>query len=954
VDPWLGSFRKSISLKADGSFEQNYRVPAYVYYSDLRSKAENTANKNMLTQQAMDIAQVGPDLNGPWETINATISTWNDSWTYRDELGNESGPSGEVPVWRKHKTFVWKDAVNWDGTYATNVDENNHFFNWGAGTPTDPRWQKVSEITRYNHYSLPLETMDINGNYVASRMSADNTKVLISGNARMTEMYYSGAERVLSGNRFEGEVLGANFRVVGFSHGSAHTGNAYVSNPNPGDKVFEIDYSAAEAQTLFREGMYKASFWVWIYTDYITDACALFFNGQRIQPYESVQAGCWQLLNFYFEYDHTMPFRVYATNTNYSDLKFDDFRVHPISSSVNTYVYNNATDDLLFMLDANNLATAFKYDNAGRLIKTYTEVPSDGDFVGGHKVVSKNKYKYSGAGASVDIYPDNINRYECLDIAPPEDPCDAPPDAVDTDGDGMPDICDDDIDNDGILNVDDNCIYTINNDQADTDNDGTGDACDDDSDNDGINDEEDNCPDVPNPAQTDTDGDGIGDACDPTPVGDADGDTIGDPNDNCVYMPNTDQSDIDGDGEGDVCDNCPDIANANQTDTDGDGVGDACDNCVQDYNPSQTDADLDGVGDDCDPANNCDPEDPGFVDIDQDGVGDTCDNCPEIFNPDQADSDNDGVGDICDPGCTEGTDSDGDGINDECDNCPEVQNPVQIDSDGDGLGDACDALCGEVDTDEDGFGDICDNCPETYNPDQTDSDGDGLGDACDEPCEGDDVDEDGVPDPCDNCPETYNPNQADSDGDGRGDACDEPCEGEDVDEDGVPDPCDNCPETYNPNQTDSDGDGLGDACDEETDCGEKDRDEDGIFDLCDNCPEVYNPKQTDSDRDGIGDACDEIETTCYEVCFDGTIRLTIIINGQQLPGYYYFAYSGSGLDDEQAFIQDVYNLFGETADVSVSGDTTCIRIYSSGTVFQSLQVIYGGYNQTFQFVPCEE
>ena len=40
------------------------------------------------------------------------------------------------------------------------------------------------------------------------------------------------------------------------------------------------------------------------------------------------------------------------------------------------------------------------------------------------------------------------------------------------DGDGIGDVCDDDKDGDTILNVDDNCPETANEDQADIDGDG--------------------------------------------------------------------------------------------------------------------------------------------------------------------------------------------------------------------------------------------------------------------------------------------------------------------------------------------------------------------------------------------------------------------------------------------------------------------------------------------------
>lgn len=149
----------------------------------------------------------------------------------------------------------------------------------------------------------------------------------------------------------------------------------------------------------------------------------------------------------------------------------------------------------------------------------------------------------------------------------------------------------------------------------DTDNDGILDVCDEcpldpdnDIDGDGICGDVDNCPDVYNPLQEDIDGDGSGDVCDACT--DTDGDSFGDTG----YPDNTCPDD-----------NCPDVSNSNQSDIDGDGIGDACDPC--------TDSDNDGFGNPDFPANTC-PED----------------NCPYIYNPDQTDSDGNGVGDVCDFG----------------------------------------------------------------------------------------------------------------------------------------------------------------------------------------------------------------------------------------------------------------------------------------------------------------
>jgi gliding motility-associated-like protein len=85
---------------------------------------------------------------------------------------------------------------------------------------------------------------------------------------------------------------------------------------------------------------------------------------------------------------------------------------------------------------------------------------------------------------------------------------------TDTDGDGLADNCDEDDDNDGILDADDNCPLIANADQSDIDGDGIGDECDDDRDGDGVSNGMDNCPDTFNPDQADRDNDGLGDVCD--------------------------------------------------------------------------------------------------------------------------------------------------------------------------------------------------------------------------------------------------------------------------------------------------------------------------------------------------------------------------------------------------------------------------------------------------------
>lgn len=260
--------------------------------------------------------------------------------------------------------------------------------------------------------------------------------------------------------------------------------------------------------------------------------------------------------------------------------------------------------------------------------------------------------------------------------------------------------CQNDNDGDGIVNCNDICIDLYNPSQLDTDLDGVGNICDPDSDNDDILDINDNCQLIPNKSQIDSDDDGSGDVCDP----DDDNDGLNDGVDNCPVGYNPDQIDSDNDGMGNTCDLDDDNdglsdleelelgTDPTQNDTDFDLVLDPDDAFPLDANET-SDFDNDGIGDNSD----ADDDNDNYLDI----YEISCQTDPYNRNEKPLDFDGDLIPDCIDQ------DDDNDGIldsvelsslNKDLDN-DQFTNEIDLDSDGDGCPDVTEAGFQDIDTD---------------------------------------------------------------------------------------------------------------------------------------------------------------------------------------------------------------------------------------------------------------
>ena len=324
-------------------------------------------------------------------------------------------------------------------------------------------------------------------------------------------------------------------------------------------------------------------------------------------------------------------------------------------------------------------------------------------------------------------------------------------------------IAPEDVDMDGVPNVDDDCPNTAGDSTIDRD------GCPD-MDGDGYSDLNDAFPNNPNEWQ-DTDGDGVGDNIDAFPNDssewiDSDGDGAGDNGDAFPYDAN-ETMDSDGDGYGDNVDAFPNNP-LEYLDSDGDGVGDNSDAFPYDADETM-DSDGDGYGDNADVFPNDGSE---WLDSDGDGIGDNSDPYPFINN--FLDSDGDSIPDLQDAfpnDLTQWMDSDGDGYGDNATGTtPDAFVNVASqwsDIDGDGYGDNWGNASWNETRGGAGIGQyvegavMADYCPQVAGNSTAagffgcaDDDGDGIPnmfEIVDVPL---DSDGDGVPDEFDACPDT--------------------------------------------------------------------------------------------------------------------------------------------------------------------------------------------------------
>ncbi len=421
-DFYTGNALTTITEDIDGKSYRSDVLPAYKItpYGEMGSKSVNPTNKNMLSQEAASISYVKDNADN-WKPIGVGIQTWKNNWVDR-YYDSEAGGLVDMTlpnVWRKHKSFVWRGNLESDsiisGYYGSDFDSYSttdllishwsDFNNDGVNG-----WQKASEIKRYNKYSQPLESVDINNHSASSKLNIDETQTIATasnaGFDQFTSCGFESEPNQFADIVYDGFLLstGTVARMVSDNAPSSITGNRISGiNAHTGIGYAKlVGNNPGSLSVKFLDGVNKYQASVWVHKNSTNATLGISYTALPGNDYHSSTVtmnntnsklfGDWYLFSTIFTSPDSTAggstFFVSCVGAN-NEAYFDDFRVKPVEASVSSYVYDPITDAITYILNNDNIATKYEYDDAGNLKTVYKETPS------GFKKVSSHNQGYA-------------------------------------------------------------------------------------------------------------------------------------------------------------------------------------------------------------------------------------------------------------------------------------------------------------------------------------------------------------------------------------------------------------------------------------------------------------------------------------------------------------------------------------------------------------------------------
>lgn len=361
-DALTGRALANATETSDGDVRIRSSQPAYWRYTPLRSE-------NMLSQEALSVTRRVSSVDvtdGPVlaaylrgeagatpddDVVSASVTTWS----------NVPDLTGETRIWRKNATY----AYDTDFPY-----ENFPWSHEAEGELDDPvapvpdaafPWQRTSDVTRYDRFGRPTETVARDGSYSTTRYGYDQEALVVAtaSKARRDETYYLDFEGGTGNPGFQGDS------------GTGHTGQHATKATKLGwDNVYS---------TRLAKGTYRVTHWARQGTAPLGMPVGLKIEKADGVVLANIRPGLdgseWEHRSGTFTLDQEGEIILRAiadggTGTGDPSLYHwvDQIRIHPVGARMKTFTYDPFTWEVTSITGVNGSTTFYEYDLAGRLV----------------------------------------------------------------------------------------------------------------------------------------------------------------------------------------------------------------------------------------------------------------------------------------------------------------------------------------------------------------------------------------------------------------------------------------------------------------------------------------------------------------------------------------------------------------------------------------------------------
>lgn len=328
------------------------------------------------------------------DVITSSALKYRDAWDYD---GQATAPSptidqtnlyalGKKGIWKPYLNYYYKDQrenkdltanlkSNHDGVYKGTITGTNEFylFNWNStfSFPIPTQWLPNSLVVMYDENGKPIETKDINQIFSSVKYGyGKKLPVLQAAGARESESFYESfddpSSTLYSSSNDNLPHSGLKSRNV--------TGNSNAINLGGlGTGKFTMSMWVASDGSQVADHGTNTNLWVdaaysdgttTTYSSHLVPTGKVIDGWQRIEGEITVPTGTTGI---------SLRFHTYSGTGTAPTYHFDDIRVFPSKANIITSVYHPITYRLMAVLDANNFATFYHYDEEGKLFTVQKE-----------------------------------------------------------------------------------------------------------------------------------------------------------------------------------------------------------------------------------------------------------------------------------------------------------------------------------------------------------------------------------------------------------------------------------------------------------------------------------------------------------------------------------------------------------------------------------------------------